>query len=88
MSLKWWACIRVKGVRGKKEAAPTHCASEHAGTGQGDASPGFRNKLEGEVDGQRVDFQVGFAIDSAAMVSREGGVLVREEVTDGIMGIL
>jgi len=82
------ARISVKGVRGKRRRPPTNFESEHAEKGRGDASPGFENKLEVADGGQRVDFKVGLAIDSAAMVSSEVGVLVREEVTDGIMDTL
>ena len=56
--------------------------------GREDGSPGFENKLEVGDEGSGMNFKEGLAMGSAAMISDEVGVLVREEVTDRIMDIL
>ena len=88
MGLDTCACVSVRGVRGKKDAAPTNFAREHAERGRGDGSPGFENKLEVGDEGPEMNIKEGLAVDSTTMMSGEVGVLVREEVTDGVMDIL
>ena len=65
--------------------APTNLEGEQAAKGRGDTSPSFVNKPQVADEGLVVDFKVLLVMDLAAMLSSEIGVLVREEVTDGIM---
>ena len=88
MGLDTWACVSVRGIRGKKEVGLTNFEREHADKGRGDGSPGFENKLEVGDEGPGMDLKEGLLLDSAAVISGEVGVLVREEVTDGVMDIL
>lgn len=85
MGLDTCGCMSVRGVTGKKEVAPTNLEVEHAEKGRDDTSPGSENKLRVFDEGRVVDFKVLLAIDFAATVGGEVGVLVREKVTDSIM---
>jgi hypothetical protein len=71
----------------KRRLPRTDFESEHANEGPADSGPGFEEKLEIAGDGRATNVEVGRAVDYATVSFGEVGVLVCEEVTNGVMDV-
>lgn len=71
----------------KRRRARTNFKKEHLDKGRGDSRPGLVDKLEVADDGVGGESEVGRTVDLGAVGGGEVGVLVREEVADGVVDI-
>jgi hypothetical protein len=65
----------------------TNFETQQGEKGRGDSGPGFSDKLEVTEDGREADLEVGLAMDVAAMGKCKVGVLIGEEIADGVVDV-